>query len=297
MVLFGSISSGPAGQPDNIRAIMRGIGKIYRKLGVTNRISTALLGLIAGIFLVSGETRSGTTTYDMSSLLFQQHPFSTRSLIQPVVAVPVAPIQIRAPARIPQSVTPSRAVFRQAAQPNASERRPATAGPLLPAPPRTGGNGIKGAISEIRLGTLVHDEAPFSRKEEDGIDGNLEILFVSPKFLDIVWAPRPHLGGNINSRNDTSQVYAGLSWEWSFWGSWFAGFNLGGAVHDGKLKTLKTDRKEFGCRLLFRESIDVGYRFGGRHGISGFLDHISNAKLFDRNEGLENYGIRYGYRF
>ena len=158
MVLFGSISSGPAGQPDNIRAIMRGIGKIYRKLGVTNRISTALLGLIAGIFLVSGETRSGTTTYDMSSLLFQQHPFSTRSLIQPVVAVPVAPIQNRAPARIPQSVTPSRAVFRQAAQPNASERRPATAAPLLPAPPRTGGNGIKGAISEIRLGALVHDE-------------------------------------------------------------------------------------------------------------------------------------------
>ena len=205
MVLFGSISSGPAGQPDNIRAIMCGIGKIYRKLGVTNRISTALLGLIAGIFLVSGETRSGTTTYDMSSLLFQQHPFSTRSLIQPVVAVPVAPTQIRAPARIPQSVTPSRAVFRQAAQPNASERRPATAAPLLPAtpPPRTGGSGFKGAISEIRFGALVHDEGPFSRKEEDGVDGNLEILFVSPKFLDIVWGPSPHLGGNINSRNDS----------------------------------------------------------------------------------------------
>jgi len=266
---------------------------------VNNRITTALLGLVAVICLVSGETRSGTTTYDMSSLLFQQHPFSTTSLIQPVVAVPVPPAQIRAPARIPQSVTPYRAVFRQAAQPNASERRPATAAPLLAAtpPPRTGGSRFMGVISEIRLGALVHDEGPFSRKKEDGVDGNLEILFVSPKFMDIVWAPRPHLGGNINSGNDTSQVYAGLSWEWSFWGSWFAGFSLGGAVHDGKLKTLETDRKEFGCRLLFRESIDVGYRFGGRHGISGFLDHISDAKICDRSRALENYGIRYGYRF
>jgi lipid A 3-O-deacylase len=164
-------------------------------------------------------------------------------------------------------------------------------------PSQSAGNGFKSIVSEIRVGALVHDEGPFSRNEEDGFDLNLEVLFVSPKFLDIIWAPRPHLGANINSDNDTSQVYMGLSWEWSFWGGWFAGFSLGGSVHDGKLETLRTDRKELGCRVLFRESIDVGYRFGGRHGISGFLDHISNANLCDRNEGLENYGIRYGYKF
>lgn len=257
------------------------------------------MGLAAGIFLLSGETRSGTTTYDISSLLFQQHPFATGALLRSAVATPIAPAQIRARARIPQAVPPSRAAFRQAAQPNASERRPATAPPLLAAapPPRTGGNGFKGVVFEIRLGILVHDEGPFSRNEEDGVDGNLEVLFVSPKFLDIIWGPRPHLGASINGSGDTSQVYAGLSWEWSFLGNWFAGFSLVGSVHDGKLETLETDRKELGCRILFRESIDMGYRFGGRHAISGFLDHISNANICDRNEGLENYGIRYGYLF
>ena len=164
-------------------------------------------------------------------------------------------------------------------------------------PPRSVRDGLWGVISEIRLGAFVHDEGPFSRNEEDGYDGNLEVLFVSPDFLDIVWAPRPHMGVTINSRGDTSQAYMGLSWEWSFWGNWFAGFSLGGSVHDGKLKTVRIDRKELGCRLLFRESVEVGYRFGGRHGISGFLDHISNANICDRNEGLESFGIRYGYLF
>lgn len=264
-----------------------------------NRIMLLLLGAVAGTCLVSGETRAGTTTYDMSSLLFQQHPFATTALLQPVVAAPLPASQIRAPARMPQPAIPSRAATRQAAQQNASERRPATLPPLIAAapPPRSGSSGLKGIVSEIRLGALVHDEGPFSRNEESGYDANLEVLFVSPDFLDVIWSPRPHLGADINSGGDTSQVYAGLSWEWSFWGDWFAGFSLGGSVHDGKLTTLEIDRKELGCRLLFRESVEVGYRFGGRHGISGFLDHISNAKICDKNEGLDNFGIRYGYLF
>ena len=161
----------------------------------------------------------------------------------------------------------------------------------------TSNNGFKEWVSEIRFGAFVHDEGAFTRNEEEGFDGNLEFLFVSPDFLKFIWEPRPHLGATINSKGDTSQAYMGLSWEWSFFGSWFGGFSLGGAVHDGKLSTNRIDRKELGCRVLFRESVEVGYRFGGRHGISGYLDHISNAKLCNRNEGLEDFGIRYGYKF
>ena len=47
---------------------------------------------------------------------------------------------------------------------------------------------------------------------------------------------------------------------------------------------------------LFREAMDFGYRLGG-HGISLHLAHISNAKLCDKNEGLETVGLRYGYSF
>ena len=79
--------------------------------------------------------------------------------------------------------------------------------------------------------------------------------------------------------------------------SLFFGVSFGGSVHNGETKTDRSDKKELGCRLLFRESLEFGYRFGGRHAITAFLDHISNANLCDKNEGLETVGLRYGYRF
>ena len=174
---------------------------------------------------------------------------------------------------------------------------PAVAQGVAPKPSPEAREGSLGILSEIRIGLLAHDRGPFSRNEEDGIDGNFELLFASPAVLDVIWSPRPHIGFSINSEGNTSQLYAGLSWDWSFAGNWFAGFSLGGAVHDGETRTAEPDRKELGCHLLFRESVEVGYRFDGRHGLSVFLDHISNARLCDANEGLETVGIRYGYRF
>ena len=125
----------------------------------------------------------------------------------------------------------------------------------------------------------------------------LEFLFNSPEFLAFAWSPRPHIGFSVNSDGDTSQAYIGLSWEWTVWKGLFVGFSLGGAIHDGKLRTNRTDRNELGCRILFRESLELGYRFWERHSISAMLDHISNANLCDKNEGLDNFGIRYGYLF
>ena len=76
------------------------IGSKTGKSGVTNRLIAALVGAVAGICVVSGETRSGTTNYDMSSLLFQQHPFATTAPLQPVVAVSLPAAQIRARTRL-----------------------------------------------------------------------------------------------------------------------------------------------------------------------------------------------------
>ena len=244
---------------------------------------------------------AGTTNYDMSSILFEAHPFASTAPMAPVVA---GPVTARRTIRQRRSTTPARKI---APAPVRRTVRPAPSPAVVPPPVRfprqsaanpgpTKSDGLWG-MSEIRIGALAHDIGPFSSNEEGGLDGNIELLFVSPGFLDIIWAPRPHVGLSVNSEGDTSQVYAGLSWEWSFWGHWFAGFSLGGSVHDGKFQTNRIDRKELGCRLLFRESIEIGYRFGGKHGISGFLDHISNANICDKNEGLETTGIRYGYKF
>jgi len=262
---------------------------------VTARHGLGRLGpaLAAGVIaaVCASAAQAGSTTYDIGILLYQPHPFADGT----AHPAPVPAMQLRQPTRMPTTSAPPR----QAASPTVAQRRPPVmaqpSGEVVPLHERRDrGWGI---LSEVRVGALVHDQGPFTSNEEDGYDGNLELLFVSPHFLEAIWSPRPHLGVSVNSDGDTSQAYFGLTWEWSFAGSWFAGFSFGGAVHDGETTTNKTDRKELGCHLLFRESVEGGYRFGGRHSVSLFLDHISNAKLCDANEGLENWGLRYGYSF
>lgn len=176
-------------------------------------------------------------------------------------------------------------------------------GPLWPGGTEQGarassrGKPLGGIISEISIGALIHDEGPFSNSKEDGYDGHIEIRFASPKFLDLIWSPEPHIGANINSEGDTSQVFAGLSYEWNLWKGLFAGLSVGGAYHDGETDSGAADKKDLGCHLLFRESFTLGWQLTEHHKIAAIFDHISNAKICDYNEGLENIGLRYSYRF
>ena len=73
--------------------------------------------------------------------------------------------------------------------------------------------------------------------------------------------------------------------------------SLGGAVHDGHIDTQRLDRKALGSRVLFRESVEIGYGWNASQSISFMFDHISNANLGRRNEGLDTYGVRYGQKF
>ena len=159
-----------------------------------------------------------------------------------------------------------------------------------------------GLISEFRGGILSHDTGVFSSNEEDGIALNGEILFASPRILRYLGNPRPHIGGSWALENETtSQAYFGLSWEGDFWRDrMFVYGSLGGSVHTGFTapeSEIPANRKALGCRLLLRESLGLGVNLSRRVNIAAHLDHISNARLCDQNEGLENAGIRLGYRF
>ena len=156
------------------------------------------------------------------------------------------------------------------------------------------GNGI---LSELRLGAMAHDVGAFGRQEEDGINLNVEFMFVSPEFLSAIWSPRPHAGFSVNSSSGTNQAYLGLTWTWEFLGKMFAEASFGGAYHDGETVTNDLKRKSLGCKVLFRESVSLGYNLTEAHNLSLMLDHISSAKLCDPNEGLDTLGLRYGYRF
>lgn len=245
-------------------------------LGVFRITAFVILGLMVSM----GSSVAGTTggIYDMSRFLNQPHPFA----------------QMKS---APRPNLGGR-IIRPPANPQSGVKKPATRIPEKPvhftSPDRSRSDNI---LSEIRIGALWHDQGPFSHRKEEGYDGNLEVLFISPDFLKKVWEPRPHVGMSVNSKSDTNQVYLGLTWEWMFGKNYFANFSLGGAYHDGYKVTNKLDRKSLGCKILFRESIDIGYRFGGKHSIMAHLDHISNAKLCSTNEGLESVGIRYGYHF
>lgn len=159
------------------------------------------------------------------------------------------------------------------------------------------------AIDEIRMGLVLQGAGPLAADKEDGVGINGEILFRRVSGLAFIGAPRPHLGFSIaTSEFATSQVYAGFSWEQAIAQRFFLGGGLGVAVHDGEVSfdpsdPLINERNYLGCRALFRISGNVGYMLTERISASVHVDHISNAGICSENEGLDNAGVRFGYRF
>lgn len=188
-----------------------------------------------------------------------------------------------------QAVTPPPALLAQTPQP---------AQPMpQPAPP------IK-ILDEAKVGLLDHDVGFLGHHKERGEDVNLEMLFASPNFLHWIWSPRPHLGADINGSGATSNYYAGLTWGGVFWrpgwsrgDGFFAYFSEGGSVNDGKILTTDPHRKSLGSHELFKEGLDLGYQLNDVINVSAFIDHISNAGLASKNEGITNIGMRVGYKF
>ena len=156
---------------------------------------------------------------------------------------------------------------------------------------------LGGILSEIRLGVFDHDVGIISSDREGGYDVNVELLFASPSLLRRLFSPRPQLGIVINSKDDTNQLYAGLAWTFDIPKFGFIEATIGGTRHDGNTKIRETNRNNYGCKLLFRETVSLGFRFDRHQSVSIMLSHISNYGLCEHNDGLDHLGIRYGYRF
>lgn len=152
-------------------------------------------------------------------------------------------------------------------------------------------------VSEVRVGAYVHDIDFWSFHRESGTDINGEILFVSPDSFKSIMAPRPHLGGTVNLSGNTSHIYGGLTWQFDLTSEWFLDANLGASIHNGRLDTDDEDRKSLGSRILFRLGGGVGYNLTKKWNVSLQYEHMSNGYLTDPNEGMDNIGMRLGYRF
>jgi lipid A 3-O-deacylase len=164
------------------------------------------------------------------------------------------------------------------------------------------------AFDEIRLGMYKHDVSILGHQKEKGEDVGVEILFTSPAVLEKIASPRPIIGGLVNTAGQTDQLYTGLTWTWDFLQDVLTGGDgfylegtLGFGLHNGSLSVSEPadsqQDKSLGSRVLFREDVDIGYRFTPRWSLAISYNHISNANLANRNEGLNDFGVRVGFKF
>lgn len=159
-------------------------------------------------------------------------------------------------------------------------------------------------LDELKVGLLAHDVTLLGRHVENGSDVNIEALFTSPGFLAVLGSPRPHLGADINTFGNTSDVYTGLTWGITLFhdvlhpgDGIFVNGSLGGALQDGYETSAPPGRKRLGFPVLFRESVELGYQITASVNVSAFADHISNANLAPRNAGITSAGARLGFKF
>jgi lipid A 3-O-deacylase len=160
-------------------------------------------------------------------------------------------------------------------------------------------------LSEARLGVYAHDASLFGHQKESGADIGMELLF---QPIPILWEPRPVIGGLVNTDGETDQAYIGLTWTWDFaqnvlndGDGFYAEATLGGGWNDGKINVTnpveQESRKSLGSHILFREDADLGYHINPVWSVAISYNHISNADLATRNEGINDIGVRVGMKF
>jgi hypothetical protein len=158
---------------------------------------------------------------------------------------------------------------------------------------------------EVRLGALAHGVWGV---ENGSVSLNGEFVAKKVWFYPVApewrWLiPRFHVGIMGNTGGKTSYAYAGGLWTYDVTRKLFAEIFLGGALHDGSLVGEPVDpgRSGLGCRVEYHLGGSIGYRITPQWSAMVTLDHVSNGKGVwsncQRNQGLNEVGVRVGYSF
>jgi lipid A 3-O-deacylase len=169
-----------------------------------------------------------------------------------------------------------------------------------------GGAARAGIVDEVKGGVLAHDIGFLGHHVEGGADIVGEILFKSPDFLSIIGSPRPTIGGSVNTDGRTDYGYFDMTWTGTVWrpglregdGVYVGGF-LGGAVHDGRINGPddQNGNKDLGTRALYHLGVEFGYHINPVYSVEIYFSHLSNADASSHNPGLNNLGLRAGFKF
>ncbi len=168
-------------------------------------------------------------------------------------------------------------------------------------------------VNEVQLGVMDHNICVTNcdnADKEDGPNLELQISFDSPGFLDWAGSPQPYLMASINTAGDTSFGGGGLEWRWNFAGNWAFEPGLGVVVHNGEVDNpfpngsqeafdFSQEHVLLGSDVLFRTSLGLTYDFEGPWEAGLFFEHLSHGQFLasGRNQGLDEFGIRFGYQF
>ena len=154
-----------------------------------------------------------------------------------------------------------------------------------------------GVIAGVSGGVLAHGVELISRTGNEGgpaFNGEVDLAPALHPFGGVLY---PEIGGSVATGGATSYGYADLKYEMAVGSNWFLGAGLGGAVHNGELKATSPNRNALGSRFLFHLPFEAGYAVNANWRVSLYYEHISNGYLASPNEGLDNAGMRLGYRF
>jgi hypothetical protein len=263
----------------------------------------SILALVGAWLAYSATAEAGQRLYDFEAV--------TRQSMARIGANPAA----RATA--PRAASPSPPTYAQQSPPLLAPVAPPAVAQAEPARRSF----LERTVAEFVVGGFLHDPGQ-DNNESNTWDFNAEIIFRAVTFaepknriLRFLAAPRPVVGGSVNDEGYTHTAYAAFDWTYPFESGVYLGGTFGLAYHTGTLHqateecppggncTLPGNRRyvdtgevSLGTRILFRESLELGYRFATGHGLSLHASHISQGGIFDGdNDGMNFVGIRYSY--
>ena len=165
------------------------------------------------------------------------------------------------------------------------------------------GLAVPAQAGEVFGGVYAHAvDTPFTFDTgEGGADVQIGVRSEPIEVLRVIGKPSAHVFGSLNSEEGgTDFVAAGLSWKVDA-GPVYIRPGVGLALHnapDLRVDPATRIRTDLGSRVLFEPEIAIGTNLSERVSIEASWVHISNARLFSReqNPGIDMMGVRLNWK-
>ena len=165
------------------------------------------------------------------------------------------------------------------------------------------GLAVPAQAGEVFGGVYAHAvDTPFTFDTgEGGADVQIGVRSDPIEALRIIGKPSVQVFGSLNSEEGgTAFVAAGLSWKIDA-GPVYIRPGVGLALHNAPEIRVDPEtriRTDLGSRVLFEPEIAIGTNVSERVSVEASWVHISNARLFNReqNPGIDMMGVRLNWR-